>query len=777
MLKMVAMLFYFAFAFTWIPCQSANQNSSRADCTDFTVLFEQILRIDCLSITDWNFQLPDIRSNNLSFPPYLTDLNLNLETYSKIPFRFEGLFSNTSNLYPTLQYLKGKLRASYFLVQGVSGFELSEQPVRINPEYINQFTFSFSKITALLNGREMKDCVIDQPLYFGFDLGKWGRLTFKGANRFSNHICGSMFYQSRIYLLQIDDVENSMISINTPAFKSPKWTNGQLVELYSQIKILSISGYNYELTLERFPPTIFGRTTQLEIIGEIGKLERQLFAAIPVIFMYLKNMHVRKFFHNNLDVFSVALDIETDIPFFVEIGSFFVRKHERLTDLEHNPTYPKSYYETAHVELNKFLVEDEDFCLFANYRHSKRKIEFPNNRFTNIEFTIKYYGCTCTLLMMTIWNLTSGCDISNQTLIQSCQFAKRFEGCEKQAIEPMHQIGAFEVVHAVQMLKLISTVAIGPIVSLLSIVLNGITLKVFRMMHDSPEYRANKQKAANDKMWEYLRHNCALNLLQSIIFLFIPLTTCVEFNGIYCSPLILDRPVQWFFLLVQTYAGNVLKLMSSVTYSAFVMYRLAFNTDRWKRFRSMKPTRVMVGTLIFSAVWSVPTIFENGRFGVEIFSKSHYSYLAPTNSGNIDYSVFLNVAFLLNKALINVLLPTLNTIFDIWLLRFIKQKTKERKKESSEKKVTKMIVIGGLFSLFFRLPEFVVTIIRILFNIDPFITPLCVLALAPEQSMCQSLFESALTFYSIGFLENFVILCVVHQEFKKSIKHLLKPAG
>nr|QVK46023.1 G protein-coupled receptor [Proales similis] len=576
-----------------------------------------------------------------------------------------------------------------------------------------------------------------------------------------------------MFAFELNGVVSSMISINTIGFQNVKWRNGSQVDLDARINLVSIRGYNYDLTLDKFPYLVFKKTRRFDLSGVVANMDRQVFALLPVDTVAIFVLNARKFLHNNPALFLDALDIDSAEPFKVALKSFYVVRNDRAEDSDR----PKTYSDAYELELNKILLfEDEDFCIFSTYRNTKRKIRFlsklryEGRNITNIDFTIKRYGCTCTLLMMTIWNMTEGCDTSNQTFIESCQFEKRFRACENKTIESVHETDAYELVHSFQMLKLISTVAIGPIVSLLSIVLNGITLKVFRMMHDSPEYRANKQKAANDKMWEYLRHNCALNLLQSIIFLFIPLTTCVEFNGIYCSPFILDRPVQWFFLLVQTYAGNVLKLMSSVTYSAFVMYRLAFNTDRWKRFRSMKPARVMVGTLIFSAVWSVPLLFENGRYGTELLSKTTFFYLEVARDGGQTKSVFLNVAFLLNKALINVLLPTLNTIFDIWLLRFIKQKSKERKKESSEKKVTKMIVIGGLFSLFFRLPEFVVTIIRILFNIDPLISPLCVLSISPQHSMCQSLFESSLTFYSIVFLENFFLLYLFNQSFRTSFE-------
>nr|QVK46024.1 G protein-coupled receptor [Proales similis] len=563
--------------------------------------------------------------------------------------------------------------------------------------------------------------------------------------------------------------------MNPVGFASTKWTNGSIVDLDAQIEILSISGYNYDLTLKQFPSAVFSTTHILSLDGVVGIFESSLIARLWINTLYIRTLKTRQFLHHNPDLLTDALKMNLALKLNVLLLSFYTKKHptDEYEILYFN--YPKSYLDTYQVELSKISwFEDKDFCLFAKYTAENGRILFINTKNGVIDNNIKRYGCTCTLLMMTMWNLTEGCDTSNQTFIESCQFEQRFRACENKTVESVHETDAYEVVHSFQMLKLISTVAIGPIVSLLSIVLNGITLKVFRMMHDSPEYRANKQKAANDKMWEYLRHNCALNLLQSIIFLFIPLTTCVEFNGIYCSPFILDRPVQWFFLLVQTYAGSVLKLMSSVTYSAFVMYRLAFNTDRWKRFRSMKPARVMVGTLIFSAVWSVPLLFENGRYGIEHLSGAHFSYLDLKEDYGQSQSVFLNVAFLLNKALINVVLPTLNTIFDLWLLRFIKQKTKERKKESSEKKVTKMIVIGGLFSLFFRLPEFVVTIIRILFNIDPLISPLCVLSISPQHSMCQSLFESALTFYSIVFLENFFLLYLFNQSFRTSFEDWIK---
>nr|QVK46027.1 G protein-coupled receptor [Proales similis] len=579
-------------------------------------------------------------------------------------------------------------------------------------------------------------------------------------------------------VLQIYKLERSMISINMIGFKSLKWKNGSQVDLNAQIGILSINGYNYDVTLELFPSAVFANTDRLSIGGVIGKLDARLFTQLPIYGVFLKILNLRQFLHNHLDVFADALNKDSGQPLLVALASVYVQKQEQLEDKQHVPSYSKSYYDTYEVELNRILLfEDQDFCLFARYRGSKRKIIFPKTQFSNINFTLKRKGCTCTLMMMTIWNMTMGCDSSNQSFIEACQFEKKFESCKVQAIEPIHQSSAYDVTLAIQMVKFILTILVGPIIALLSIMLNGLTLKVFRMMHDSPEYRANKQKAANNKMWEYLRHNCALNLLQSIVFLFIPLTTCVEFNGIYCSPFILDRPVHWFYILVQAYVGNVLKLMSIVTYSAFVTYRLAFNTDKWRRFRSMQPARVIAGTLICSVIWSVPAVFENGRYGIEVLSKTHYSYGIGYDENAQNSSLFLNIFFLLNKSLINVVLPILNTVFDIWLLRFIKQKTKERKKESSEKKVTKMIVIGGLFSLFFRLPEFVVTIIRILFNVDPTFSPLCVLTYSPMHSICQSLFESAQTFYTIGFLENFLLLYLFNQDFKKALEDFVESKG
>nr|QVK45966.1 G protein-coupled receptor [Proales similis] len=602
-------------------------------------------------------------------------------------------------------------------------------------------------------------------------------VSFEYGNKYEPDTCVEIFRNSRISSLSVLGVVNSLIAVNQFGIKPSSNTK----ELNSQVRHYSTSGYALTISASFFHSPVFKTTTFLYFTGSVGRVEEAFLVGSRLEKILLKISSLKKFWHNNFKWLDMANNRSTEAMLTIEM--LLLPDVLSLNDYENPNQYnlpfinPFSYQKLQLYEVDPsglILDENSNFCIFYRLRQRDLNVKLAGQLISKVGHT----KCDCLLYWLREnylkepedsddFDKMQECARREQELRETCDFEKMAQRCQIENVQPIEKEATYTFVFRLKYAEFVLGILLSPLVNLLGIVLNFFVIRTFRCIERSPEIRRKKLTDKNRLMWKYLYINSYFVLIQAVINALGPLTACIEYTGVYCSPLILTRFMQVFYLFVENYIGNLCKLTANVTCTMFVLYRFAVNVDCWPKLRKYSPKRLVVYFLLVSAVLSSCRLWVNDRFNLYALWQDPFDYLVRVVERSQNYSMAIRVIYLFNMLLGNVFFVLVNLVTDLRLLMFMRSLNQENRKEKAESRITKMIVISGLFSFLFRMPEIVVSIAFLISTINPTLFQSCILSQDPVHAACPSLFQIGRFFYSFSFLENFILLYLFNSDFKK----------
>nr|QVK45945.1 G protein-coupled receptor [Proales similis] len=678
---------------------------------------------------------------------------------------FDAFFSS----YPTACVEKKKnFQLTYFALTGVdksfSVCNLGSHLSRLSLRYIH---------LRLLdeNGRKA-NCSADLNVS-ALNSSVTFELLFDVGIKYDQDTCDQIFNNANLKFLQLSDIDDSLIKRNRFAVQESQAVR----KLNSRIEKLTLEGYRVSLDRKSFPWKVFGTTKSILIEGVIQTFEKDILVSRGLDQILIRSTGLRRFLHNNVDWLDKANERSTNETLYIVLdGAKRKPWHYILWYTQTQINRGNVQYETLYqLDRDDDLFDsNSSFCLFYRVKQKQLNVFLYGLLFERQ--SQRSCGCVLFWLLQTFpqypayYSSFGECSLRQEQIKQECDFDSMGARCEIQTIEPIRQENGYAFVWRVKMAEFAISTVLGPLVSCLAAILNLLVLVVFRRMRSSPEFRKKKLTDKNLPLWDYIYFNTFFVLCQALILAVEPLTACIEYDGIYCSPLILTRFAHGFYLFVQSYLGNSLKLMANMTNSLFVLYRYGINSDRLKDMRRVRPIKFVLFSLPFVLSLSAILLFDNQRFDLVIFSRDQFYYLIRDKFFKHLPSTAVNSIYLINMVLGDVVFTLFNVTVDLRLLFFLRSFESSRRKEEVESRVTKMIVLNGLFSFLFRTPEITISLSYIAFTFNPMIFPSCKLSYDSMHSVCPSLFNISRLFYTFSFFENFVLLYLFNPEFRNHVK-------
>nr|QVK45956.1 G protein-coupled receptor [Proales similis] len=696
------------------------------------------------------------------------------------PFIFDTILKNFLG-YPSIlasfpSSCEEKLVYVKVMIYQITGIHKSFRFSALEPQVDLLFTQYFH-LRLLENDHEKANCSNDNDVAI-FKVKGVMVVAFDLGVKYDEDICEQIFNKAKIKMLKLKDIIDSVIKRNVLGFQQ----TAAVKDLQSQIYSFDLTGYGLRLDQSLFAIKVFSKTTKMRVEGTLEQIDPRILISSNLEEIKIFAWHMKKFLHNNLDWLDFANERSSNNTLKIILNGANLRpSSETLDYIYHRVTtqYDKLYQlDPDYADLFK---DNTSFCLF--YRLKQKNL---NVRLNGFIFEVEaQHHCDCTLywLYLTfmgtledilVYAYLVECDRLWNDLQRECDIPAMAARCELQTIQQISEPNGYTFVWKIKFTEFVLNTVMASAINCFAVLLNAFVVFVFRRMWASEEFRKKKLTDKNQPMWDYIYYNTFFVLLQALIFALEPLTACIEYDGIYCSPFILTRFAQAFYLFGQSYLANVFKLMANVTNTLFVFYRFGINSDRLAKFRKAKPVGLVTIFLVPALVISAITVFVNERFDLKVLSEDQFNYLFRDRYKTWLPSSVLYALYLLNMVLGSVVFTVINLSVDMRLLFFLRSFQQSNRKEEAENRVTKMIVLNGLFSFLSRMPEMAVSILYLAFSFNPLIFPACVFKAETTHSICPSLSKISRFFFSFSFFENFILLYLYNPEFKKLARSSLE---
>nr|QVK45917.1 G protein-coupled receptor [Proales similis] len=606
------------------------------------------------------------------------------------------------------------------------------------------------------NGSQVKESSADLLETSPFFTRQQVNLVLSKGVRYQKSTCPLIFNRALLNQLMLFELTDSAVKYNMLAFEP---TNHSLNSTVHELYLL---GYGLRFDSKLFPLSVFTETVIIFLIGTMNLFEAAALKRSQVKILFLAVSRLRQFFHNNPNWLNEANKRRSKGPLFIKF------EEPEAIKLMMNKRTEIGFLSL--IESKKASpFDDTSFCIFYQIELYSLGVFMYGNA---IETQAKE-DCTCLLswIYLKLWPSDkieySGACLPNSSLTVHCNFDNMSQRCTTETIEPLNYRTIYDTILGLEYFKYLADVWLVPLASVLDILANLLVIMTFGKIKRSPEYRRNKLTDKGRFMWEYTYYNSWFILFHSLIFLFGPLTTCIEVSGIYCSSFILTDFFRPFYLFIQKFLGNTFRLAANVSSTLFVLYRFGLNTDKLVRFRKVNPSRTVACIFILCLVLSVITLFVNEKFSVHTLSLEPVSYLLDIEFDILKSGLSLKILYFFNILMGTSMFTILNMALDLRLLFLLRTKTTDRPKEEAEKRITNMVVLNGLFSFLFRLPEMVSAFLLLVFAFDPKPFPVCILSVARYHSVCPILFSYSHFLLAISYLENLVLLYLFNPTFRK----------
>ena len=594
-----------------------------------------------------------------NYTPYIIKFNqfsdLNL-VCSKIRFKDnflyveffpskELLIENDLDLRKLLNLFHFKDNSKMLIFQRVKGFNQMFNSSSI-ANYLGSFVISFfnTKLNFFINNTislTRENCI-----YKNFNkqltnyFGSMERVVFTDTTFFIQEVCPYVFMNTNLKTINFDGISNSFMYKNQLKFINVNDSN----DIYLNIKGLDtiMFYFNYEhLTEANMNILIFRNIKVLILRGIVHGIHTELLGSLKVIESIILGIHNwRSFFQSGTKWMNY---LNKDIK--VNLSSISVRKNilNKVKLIEMLAPYK--------IFGNTYDYPNEDICLFKDFPHNQ--LVYPV-----IQLDKETYTCSCTLIWLIQFSKIylnkdlSYYDVNIQVvypvdfkkfsarncflytdlgqLVRKCNFEERFKNCQIKNHTPSF-IGYMSTKQMFKLLQFITEVFIKPMLSLIGIITNTLTIIVVR----------NKDKMRNFKrpMYKHMVANAFFNLIFCIVKSISLVNICIYPRTSFCST-IYKKPIsQYVKIYGINFFGEAIRFCCNFSYFTFSISRFSTSTSASTKWKFMKKFENMKLKYFFSIIFSVGIllnlfkIFEFKK--TELYSTVDIAF--PFNAYDIEY--------------------------------------------------------------------------------------------------------------------------------------------
>nr|QVK46032.1 G protein-coupled receptor [Proales similis] len=668
-------------------------------------------------------------------------------------------------------------------LSGFSGIDLNSDITSLSSQISPvQLIFEFSKLKLEIEAHRLTECTNRVIQSTRVELN-FAVISFYTGISYPEPVCSGLFKNARLDVLVLNGIINSLVKRNILQFEETVEQNQSAVEINSKVNSLSMQGlYGLKLNKKLIPAQIFKKTSSISFKGVVRSFEPGLLKAFTSIKSIVFNLNnAKQFFHENLRPIQDLLGTESapPIPLSVKFSQEVEGNAIGVTNAAYLP---------MNIILDEFLFNDTDICLFKSYRIENVSYQIDFRRYKTI-------SCSCTIrwLLASSNRTVAQANIVNENILDfynhsdSCDFEKLFAKCEIGVQTERIYLNAYDLTSLVQYLELLLFVIGTPALAVLLLMLSSFWLYVFARIKKSEKSTpgaSNLNEQLSIKLNLFLYYQVILSLFSALILLFSNLTECIQYESVFCSPLVLHPVHLYFRLAFQVYLANLLKTASSLVIMVYSVSRLLVyfeNTNKFKqRVANISSRTLLLALFLFSSIVNLGSIFFNQKMGLSMIKDSDgFSYFY-----NIQHSFDVQIteqAFLIgNLFLNNLILPVSCFFIDIWLLRTLRLLSDNKnqldstraKLKKSEKKLTRAVFISGMIIFALKTPQIAVSIIRLAYSLDYESFRFCYFKLDLTQSVCPNLFDICEFFYSLSFLPSLVLCYMSNPQFRQVLASL-----
>ena len=674
---------------------------------------------------------------------------------------------------------------STILMYNVKKFNINKSTIPLNifsNLYIISSTFKFyneNDTEINLNECDFKNFnnfIIFKSIYY---------LKIEMNVQFKQKICHLIFLNSDVFLLTLVRLTDTFIQRNKFQFLN---LNQKTMNFYSSSTIsdVCVTLFEYKIDNDLFNKEVFSNIKNMRIKGTIVNIHKDTFSSMKSmkkLVFFLANL--REFFHSGTEWFDSLKN---------NLKSNFSDTYLNFSDEDIMKIY---FLWDSVVSLDIYDYPNEDFCLFykfpiqrlivpilnqgRNYeifkncscsiiwllRYSKiflinnsvNKYFYYQNHYDSLVYRNSYsyfaeFYNDSFLFIANIYDIKNLCflDDAEKEFIK-CDFSKRLSYCEnatKKSYETKDYINMYKLNENFLTAKFIISIILFPLMSFLGLISNFFCAAVI------------KREKLLGPIFKYLSFNSIFNLMYCFLMSIRLIVECFGINSIFCSNIYYLELTQYFKIFFILYFGNVLKLLSNITFLSITISRyitISNEITKFKFLNSISSKKYLSSIIAFSLIVNLNIFFQYQ------INDNNPNHLYPFYMNKINKSfasndrIILNLLFNVYSFMQNILVYGLflipNFIFDIYLYLFLKKSEKNKnnllnlnkkqkdkhylkvffvsnviisrevlasfqknqeKTKSATKKITYMILINGIDFLILRLPEIIIFVYGYYYN-------------------------------------------------------------
>jgi len=293
-----------------------------------------------------------------------------------------------------------------------------------------------------------------------------------------------------------------------------------------------------------------------------------------------------------------------------------------------------------------------------------------------------------------------------------------------------------EIFFLFEWLKLVIEVYGATFFSLLGLLTNLLIMLILKA-NVTEKNNLGFKKSFDNIMYKHIFFNPMFNFTLCLIKSFSIVNLCVFTKSSFCSSVYKEPTVQYFKIIFTLFVGNSIQLCSNFSFVLFSLSRFYISTSSRTKFYMLfeKLNLRLFYAIMFAlcSLWSIFKLFEYKPN--EVYSSFDKNF--PYNRFDQRYCQFANNEYksmrpgcrlfsilnLINNLLNNILFLIVSVVIDVCMVRFAnrnyehkKELIHDRKHLAHKRKVKKLIFTNGLLYFFSHVPEFLSTLLLIVFK-------------------------------------------------------------
>lgn len=667
------------------------------------------------------------------------------------------------------------------------------------------FYFTSSKLDFYINNSLItkKECIMEN--FESFDnsrtfFSNFGSIAFIGVS-YKHPVCPFVFLNSNLYTVYFTDIANSFLNKNVLNFIDVNETNISMIFIKNLMLDIKYDVLSFNI-MNRY---LFQNLERIKIYGCLIDINEELFKhfdSIKKLDFVLDNL--REFFEmGNRWMSYLNNNVKVNLSDIDDVNNNLMKKFKIRFSYRLNTSLINKIYD----------YPDEHFCLFKDFPHDHMVIPLilPGKKincsctvlwlvqyyshYFDVDYRADYnpyinyeYSISDEYMVRLDGSITYCHDNLFNESIRMCDFTRRLKLCNTSLFnydQSFKLNNDTDFLFLIKWLQFILIIIMQPILTVIGIVNNLIIILVIR--------NKKTKKYFKDVMYKHIIINCVFNIIFCVIMIFELINECVFYNSsVFCSKLYQYESSQYFKIIFIYYFGNVVKLCKNISFLAFTFSRFILSLNKkngfFKIFNKMNMKLYVFLMALFSSLFSIfklfqYTVVDNFDPTFDFPFESFNEVVCQKTNKSYKCDIFSTLK-IINNIINNILIYLLNFIIDILLMKGYSSHMAKRRQilnistqnshhqthdESKEKenRVSRMVLISNILYLFSNLPEFISSVLVILFSKQ--------ISLFESFYLSSDLLVEESQFFALlSIVLNFFILVLFNKNFRKSFLILTK---